>query len=114
MKRKEVKSKMFKRVTNCSVLKVGDRFIDTKSHRIIVIEDNYPLIGAIRFVDVDDPDEMFFLSYDEVRERLRHLNVSDLEIRALLCSSMLEFIQYMLFLNSKKGGDDNGSGKRNC
>ena len=105
---------MFKRVTNCSTLKVGDRFIDTESHRIIVVDENYPLIGAVRFVDIDEAEEMFFLSYDECRERLRCLNVSDLEIRALLCSSMLEFIQYMLFLNSNKGGDEYGSGKRNC
>lgn len=100
---------LFKKVNAFKELESGKKFIDTREHKIIICENVYPVGRFAAFVNVDDSEDSYILMFDEVKRYLRHFSLQDIEIRALLCSSMIEFISLMMadseFL---KGGKNNG------
>lgn len=105
---KEKKNKMsiLKSVANATSLEVGTKYVDVKRHKVLVLVENYALIGMLKLHDVDDEDDEIYISYPEAKEVLRHFNLSTLDLRVLLCSSMIEFIELMLGENLKGGGQN--------
>lgn len=99
---------MFQVVKNAMQISVGEKFIDLATHKVVSCEGNYPLQGYVRFVNVEDETDDILLTYRECHERLRRMDLSNLEIRALLCQSMLSFIELMLGVETIKGGENNG------
>lgn len=99
---------MFQVVKNAMQIKIGERFIDIRNHIIVAVVGNYAMQGHLHVVNVEDETEDYLLSYPQVYERLRRMDLSNLEIRALLCQSMLSFIELMLGVETIKGGENNG------
>lgn len=100
---------ILKPVTKVAELKVGAKCIDVKRHKVLVLDENYVLIGMLKFHDVDDENDEVYISYAEAKQVLRHFHLSTLDLRVLLCSSMIEFIELMLGENLKGGESDDGS-----
>lgn len=95
---------MFQAIKNVASVEVGEKFIDIGMHKIVRCEGNYALQGHIALVNVEDEEDMYMLSYKQCHERLRRMELSNIEIRALLCQSMLSFIELMLNVENYKGG----------
>ena len=100
---------LFKKINALKELESGKKFIDTREHKIVLCENVYPIGNFATFVNVDDKEDSYILTFAEIKQFLRHFLLQDIEIRALLCSSMIEFISLMMadseFL---KGGKNNG------
>ena len=93
---------LFKRVGDKSQMTIGSKFIDEERHKIWVLIDAYAVGNLYHFVDIDDEEDSIILSWSEVKERLRCFNLSEFELRCLLCSSMIDFLEIMLIEKNKK------------
>ena len=96
---------MFEKIKNCHDVRCGDKFIDVKRHKIVAVMGNYPIQHHLHVVNTEDEMDDYMMSYSQAHDSLRILRLSNVEIRALLCQSMLEFIELMLYSNDLKGGE---------
>lgn len=92
---------LFKRVQRQDQMIVGHKYIDEERHKIYVLYDQYGVNGCYYFHDVDDEEDRCIMDWHEIRRKLRVFNLSDLELRTLLCSSMIDFINIMLVEKNK-------------
>ncbi len=97
---------IFKPIKRAMDLRVGKKYIDVKHRRVVVVDEVYVSRGCVECHDVDDGEEIIWLTFHEVHDCLREFNLSTLELRVLLTASMIEFIELMLSENYKGGEDD--------
>lgn len=48
---------------------------------------------------------LFEVPFSDIQGNLRVFNITEMELRALLCTSMIEFLELMIFEKNKKGGN---------
>lgn len=95
---------ILKKINKPMELIPGERYLDTEKRRVLVFETHYPVSGAYCFRDVDD-NEYHYYKWQDIQGKLRLFNLLDIELKALLCTSMIEFIELMIFEKDKnKGG----------
>lgn len=94
-------------------LRVGKKYVDVKHRRVVIVDNILQSSGIVECHDVDDEDDITWLSFKDVHNELRELNLSTLDLQVLLCGSMIEFIELMLTMNYKGGEEDDGTKRRN-
>lgn len=92
---------IFKKVQNPTEIIVGKKFIDEERHKILVCSSVLSFGSMFEFSDIDDEEDRIILQWSEVKHKLRHFNLSSLELRTLLCSSMIDFLLIMLAEDNK-------------
>ena len=93
---------LFKKVQNPAELVVGKKFIDEERHKILICSAVMSFGSMFEFTDIDDEDDRIILQWSEVKQKLRHFNLSNLELRTLLCASMIDFLLIMLAEDNNK------------
>ena len=93
---------LFKRVERRDQLTIGSKFIDEERHKIYVLTDCFGTGSMFHFQDIDDENDTIIMQWSEVKNRLRCFNLSTFELRTLLCSSMIDFLEIMLIEKNKK------------
>ena len=96
---------ILKKVVSPKELVPGERYLNTEERLILVFESVYPVTGTYCFRDIDD-NTYHYYKFSEIQGKMRIFNLMDLELKALLCTSMIEFIELMIFEREKnnKGG----------
>lgn len=93
---------LFKKVQNPAEIVVGKKFIDEERHKILICSSVMSFGSMFEFTDIDDEEDRIILQWSEVKQKLRHFNLSNLELRTLLCSSMIDFLLIMLAEDNNK------------
>ena len=99
---------LFKKVCSRKDLECGKRYINVELHKIYELIGINPIGNLYVFQSVDDEDDTLLLTFNECINVFRKFNVSDMELRVLLCNSMLDFILLMFENIKNKGEDENG------
>ncbi len=95
---------ILKKVSKPQELEIGERYLDCENRCVLVYDGAYPVSGVYKFHDVDDRNDIY-LRFSDIQGNLRIFNITEMELRALLCTSMIEFLELMLFEKNKKGGN---------
>lgn len=93
---------VFKRVEKREHLIVGNKYIDERKHKIYVLADSFGVGSLFEFHDIDDENDRVIMQFSEIRNNLRMFDLSEFELRSLLCSLMIEVLELMLIEKNKK------------
>ena len=93
---------ILKKVKKPDDLVAGQRYLDLKHNCVVRMENYYPVSGLYEFIDIDDEECRFYVKFGEIVGTMRCFNLTDIELRALLCTSMIEFIELMILEKEKK------------
>ena len=87
---------VFKKVKTLSEIRKGEKYIDLSRHRIWVCDEIHAFGNMVIFHDLEDDDDTIILQWSEIKDNLRKFNLSNIELRALLCQSMIDFLLLMM------------------
>lgn len=97
---------LFKSVMCRDDLVEGQRYINVELHRIYKLICVNPVGRFYMFENIDDCDDTLILKLEECLKVFRKFNFSDFELRVLLCSSMMDFLELMFDeVKNKNKGD---------
>lgn len=99
---------MFRKVKSVNDIKLGSRFIDCRTRKIVECVNGCQLGGSFEFAEVDNQQgDTWIYSLAECRQYLHSYNLTDNELRAVLCMSMFEFIEYVFYyMKNKNKGEE--------